>query len=534
MARERVSVKAAKQQAEREEAKVRKSFTADASGTHIATVDSFQNFQAKIGMGTDNMLSASTYGFNPVTRNRTLMEWIHRGSWLGGIAVDALADDMTREGAYMTCEMPPEDTEVIQRVVDELDVWTAIGDAIRWGRLYGGGLAIALIDGQDLRQPLRPETVGPGQFRGLFALDRWQVEPSLDDLVTEQGPHMGEPRYYRIQQNAPALRGCVVHHSRVVVRHIGHKLPYQQALMENLWGASVLERLYDRMVAFDFATQGAAQLVSKAFLRTFKIDGMRDLVAAGGDMMNGLALYVDQVRRFQGIEGATMIDAKDEFDIQGAQTFSGVSDVILTIGQQIAGALEMPLVRLFGQSPAGLSSTGESDVRTYYDNVKKRQRRDIGHGVTLTYRLICQSRAISVPTNFGTDFNPLWQMTLEEKLNAAKTLAELIQTAADAGLISQQVAMKELRQQSRQTSVFTNITQQDILKAEQEVDPPMGDDEMALMMAQAQAGQPGAEDGNEEAADNPMEQGAAGGKVVPIAAPAGGATGGTPRKRFGT
>ena len=60
------------------------------------TVDSFVNFSANIGVGTDNIMSGGTYGFNPITRNRTLLEWIHRGSWIGGLAVNIIADDMLR------------------------------------------------------------------------------------------------------------------------------------------------------------------------------------------------------------------------------------------------------------------------------------------------------------------------------------------------------------------------------------------------------------------------------------------------------
>src|SRR5882757_10026576 len=62
------------------------------------TADAYQNFQQSIGLGTDNALTNSTYGFNPITRIRVLLEWIYRGSWLGGMAVDIIADDMTRAG----------------------------------------------------------------------------------------------------------------------------------------------------------------------------------------------------------------------------------------------------------------------------------------------------------------------------------------------------------------------------------------------------------------------------------------------------
>src|ERR1700694_3881990 len=68
----------------------------------IHTSDSFQNFAAKVGIGTDNQSSASTYGFNPISRNRGLLEWMYRGSWICGKVVDCPADDMTRAGIEMS------------------------------------------------------------------------------------------------------------------------------------------------------------------------------------------------------------------------------------------------------------------------------------------------------------------------------------------------------------------------------------------------------------------------------------------------
>ncbi|MDI5448925.1 hypothetical protein MJL27_26670, partial [Salmonella enterica subsp. enterica serovar Anatum] len=41
---------------------------------------------------------------------------------------------------------------------------------------------------------------------------------------------------------------------------------------ENEWGMSVVERIWDRLTAFDSATVGAAQLVYKAHLRTYKVE----------------------------------------------------------------------------------------------------------------------------------------------------------------------------------------------------------------------------------------------------------------------
>src|SRR5271170_6743273 len=134
----KVSIKSVVRTAKAEDAKTRK--------TVFATKDSLQNFAANLGIGTDNLLSASTYGFNPITRNRTLLEWIHRGSWLGGVAIDIVGDDMTRAGIEVTSDVKPEDREILDEAVIHYQLWSAINDTERWARLYGGCIAIILID----------------------------------------------------------------------------------------------------------------------------------------------------------------------------------------------------------------------------------------------------------------------------------------------------------------------------------------------------------------------------------------------------
>lgn len=439
------------------------------------TQDSFINFMQGIGLGAQNGLMGGTYGFNPITRNRILLEWIHRGSWLGGMAVDIIADDMTRKGIEIESEMEADDMLSIEGEAERLQVWDKVNGCVKWGRLYGGAICVALIDGQDVSTPLRLESVGSDQFKGLLTLDRWMVTPALEDLVTDLGPFLGAPKYYRVQDNAPALRGKAVHYSRVMFRHVGIELPYQQALTENLWGISVYERFYDRMIGFDTATMGAAQLVTKAYLRTLKVEGLRDLVAAGGEMLRGLVSYVHTMRRFQGNEGITVIDATDEFDVQQSSAFSGVDSVLLQLSQQVSGALGVPLVRLLGQSPAGLNSTGDSDWRNYDSNILARQEKDLGQGVPTVYKLIAQSLGIKVPDDFRVRFRPLIEPSEQEKAEIAKSTVDAVAAAKDAGMIGTQTAMKELKQSSARTGIFSNITQEAIEAADDEIAPPMSE-----------------------------------------------------------
>ena len=249
--------------------------------------DSFTNFAANLGIGSRNQISQSQYQLNPITRVRLTLELMYRGSWLAASAIDLPAEDMTRTGITIT-DLEPEQNDQIQEEIVELGIWGGLCEAIKWARLFGGSLAYLMIDGQDPSTPLDINTVGKDQFKGLMILDRWQVNPSISDVVTDLGPDFGLPVYYDILASRVLSDTVVrVHHTRMI-RFIGIDLPFQQRITEMGWGESVLERINDRLIAYDSVTMGAAQMTYKAHLRTLKIEDLRMIVANGGDALEGL------------------------------------------------------------------------------------------------------------------------------------------------------------------------------------------------------------------------------------------------------
>lgn len=444
------------------------------------TNDSYTNFAAKLGIGTQNLSSAGTYGFNPITRNRLLLEWIHRGSWLGGVAVDLVADDMTKRGVSLLGGIKPKDIEHLDRAATTLDIWGKLNDTVKWSRLYGGSIAVMMIDGQNVASPLNVDRIQKNQFKGMQVLDRWMIEPSLNDLVTELGPELGMPKFYTVNSDAPALRSAKIHYTRIV-RLEGIRLPFNQRMTENYWGISVIERLYDRMVAFDSATQGAAQMVFKAYIRTYKLKDLRQIVATGGDALVGLLKQIEMMRLFQSSEGITLLDGEDEFEgsAAGSASFGGLADALVQFGQQLAGALQIPLVRLFGQSPAGLNSTGESDLRTYYDGINQQQNRHLKNPVTTIYRVLAISEGVNLPEGFAIEFRPLWILSDMDKVQIANGIATAVSTVDQGGIISRPTSLKELKQSSNTTGIFTNISDEELKAAE--MDPLPGAEE-ALML----------------------------------------------------
>lgn len=461
------------------------------------TSDSFNNFIARTGIQADNISKAGHYTLDYISRNRIQMEAAYRSSWVCGIAVDAVAEDMTRAGVDIHSDRPPEDIEKLNNAMERFQIWNQLCDTVKWARLYGGAICVMLIDGQDVKTPLNLEGVGPGQFKGLLVLDRWLVQPSLQDLVTEYGPYMGMPKYYQVVADAQALINQRIHYSRVI-RMDGVELPYWQRIAENLWGQSVLERLWDRLLAFDSTTQGTAQLVYKAHLRTYKVKGLREIIAAGGQDSGNLAYMgllgqIDMIRRFQSNEGMTLMDADDEFEAH-QYSFSGLDNVLLQMGQQISGATQIPMVRLFGQAPAGLSGNHDGELRNYYDQVNQHQDRKLRPGLTTLLDVIHRSELGDAPDeNFSFEFRPLWQLTDTEKAEIAERITNTVAVGVDAGLVTQKTALSELRNASHISGVWSKITDEDIASAN---DDPPDPGEMSV---------PGSEIGNQPKAPGANE-----------------------------
>lgn len=431
------------------------------------TMDSYTNFAAKLGIGGDNMASAGQYSFNPITRNRFQLELAYRGSWIVAAAVDHAAEDMTRAGVEILSSLQPDQMEGINAAINDLMIWQELCNTIRWARLYGGCLGLLMIDGDDVSQPLNMDAIRPGSFKGILPLDRWRLTPS-QDLVQDLGPSLGKPNMYKAMVDQ-LQSGIDIHHSRCI-RLTGLELPYYQAVSEQMWGLSVVERLWDRLLNYDSTTAGTAQLVYKAHLRTMKVEKLRDLLAAGGKMVDVMVQHVNMIRQFQSTEGLTLIDSADDFETH-QYTFAGLDKVLLEFGDQLCAAIEEPRARLFGQSPGGIGSTGEGELRTYHESIGKKQESQLRRPVTVILDVLVRSvTGAPPPPGFSFKFRPLWQMTEEQKATIAKDEGGVVIEAFGAGIIGRKTALQELRASSADTGVFSNISDEEIDEADE--DPP--------------------------------------------------------------
>jgi phage-related protein (TIGR01555 family) len=490
------------------------------------TTDAVSNFIARIGISNNNLLGSTSYDFTPISRLQQMLEWAYRGSWLVGAAVDCVADDMTRAGIQMNSSTPPEQIEMLIQSMDGLSFWQALNETIKWSRLYGGALLVMQIDGQDMGTPLNLNSIVPGQLRGFMAVDRWMVQPTYSDLVLDYGPEYGLPKFYDMVATAPFMPRQKIHHSRCV-RMDGVGLPFRQRLAENGWGMSVIERLYDRLLAFDSGTMGAAQLLFRAYIRSYKVKDYRMIAGSDGELQDRFMRSMELMRVMQSNEGLTVIDAEDDFQTH-PYNFGGLAETLMAIGQQVSGALGIPLVRLFGQSPAGMNSTGESDWRLYDSMINAAQEARLRRPLARVFDVLWRSElGEPPPPTWGYTFRPIATLSEVEKSEIAQRDAATVAQLHGGGIISTSIALRELKQSSILTGRFTNIRESDISDSEEQP-PPWSQEaqEQEVEMAQAGAkGDPGGP-GGAAGGGKPPGGGGGGGAPKPPSAGAGAASAG--------
>lgn len=160
-----------------------------------------------------------------------------------------------------------------------------------------------------------------------------------------------------------------------------------------------------------------------------------------------------------------VIGPKDVFTTH-QYSFSGLSDIYEMFMLDISGAAAIPVTKLFGRSPAGMNATGESDMANYYDSIEEQQEATLRPMLDRLLPVMCISEFGAIPDDLEFEFEPVRRPSEEEKKNILTQTTTAIVSTYQAGIISQQIALKELRESSRATGMWNNITDEDIEKAD--------------------------------------------------------------------
>lgn len=420
--------------------------------------DAFINPVAKLGLGMDNLLSGTDYTRSRFTQDYNLMVTLYRSHWIVKKIIDVVANDMTKAGIKITTELEPELIKRIDKCLKTRKVHKRLNELVRWGRLFGGAGAVMLIDGQDkiLDQPLDVSTIMLNDFKGLLVFDRWSgITPCSGELVTDlDSVDYGLPKYYNVSvQDGQAIR---VHHSRVL-RYVGRELPRWEKEVEQYWGASELETVVEEIAKRDNTSFNIAQLVFLANLRILKMADLGDAltlndVQAQSDVYNTLQAQNSLMSSF----GLYVMNKDDEFDTK-AYSFSGLAEIMQQFMLDISGATGIPATKMYGRSPEGMNSTGESDMQNYYEMITENQSTSLQDNWTKLLPIICMSEIGFIPDDLDFEFEAIENVKEEEIADLIGKKSDSVIKAYDANLITQKEAREELKEIGQGYDIFSNI-----------------------------------------------------------------------------
>lgn len=436
-------------------------------------LDAFSNVLARLGAGTPNLLEGTEYSLQRMSRDFNTLNALYRESWIVRRIIDVIPADMLKNWITITSGLDPDVEKRLSLTLRRTQLIDKLKRGMQWGRLYGGALGVLLVkhQGYDLSQPLQLDWIMPGDFAGLLIFDRWNgVNPSSELIEDISDPDYGFPKYYTVTD--PAGGGSVkIHHSRVV-RFTGNTLPFWEEIAEMQWGASVVESVFDELRKRDNVSWNIAQLTFMANIRVLKMQDLGQLLAAtDNESQAELLRTLEAQNMLLNNMGMQVMDAADGLETH-QYTFGGLADCYQQFIMDISGAAEIPVTRLFGRSPSGLNATGESDLQNYYDMIAEKQESHLRPILNKVLPPFIISTLGSLPDDFDFEFDPVAEPTDKERADLAKCGTDNVVAAYNAGLISQRTALKELKQQSERTGVWTNITDEDIERASDSVEPP--------------------------------------------------------------
>ena len=403
-----------------------------AEKTDEAKLDGWRNLLSGANSGMD--AGEYTHPVQEAALTRYTADAIYRADGIGRRIVDLPADEMTREWVEVQGERGDEVAQELRRI----NAKHQINKALRWAGLYGGAVAVLLIDdgSSELANPLG------GTVRsvdGVRVYDRHQVHWTHGDISDDpRSPYFGYPETMMVQpQLGVPFR---VHRDRLLVFD-GLDAPDQIRINNRGWGDSRLQSVYRALSRYGEALSGTSGIIRDFVQPTLGMKGLSDMIASGQEEVVQKRLEILGLSR--SILNVLLIDAEEESYEKKASSVSGIDKLLEELKHNVSAVSGIPQTKLFGRAPEGMNASGDSQARDWYDQVAGEQERHVVPPVEYLVDLIDRSMG-GAPDDREIVCNPLWQPTEQEQATTADSVVKAVTLALDYGAMTPEAAARNI------------------------------------------------------------------------------------------
>lgn len=438
---------------------------------------SFNNSYLKLGVSNAGLRGAEFWR-DMITFDRETITAIYHGSWVFRRIIDKIAQDMWSAGISIEGSIDPEGVQRVQKRLSRLRsdlIW-----ATEQARLYGGAASLIMVnDGtDDLAKPLNLNGIKKGAAIQLWSTDRWWgLSTSSEKVTNYRSKDFNTPKYYTFNiEDAQSVDSSNlnirVHHSRVL-RWVNRR---SVRLINTLllgWGISELEHLYQDLMTYENAKGTGGALLDKALLEIVKIEGLRGIMQGLG--LGSIAQEQELATQMAGLQNfrmnSTVLLDKDNDYQQFPASFTGVSELLETYRDVIAGSAEMPKVLLYGDTKGGLTSDSPAEMEFYAQTINGKQEEMLRPVLDKLLPIICASEGIRIPDDFDYNFENIAGITQERKLNLLQGTIQAVTSMVDGGMMTHETGLKEVQQVQKITGFGSNVEERDAELAKKSDEP---------------------------------------------------------------
>lgn len=396
-------------------------------------VDTLKNLVTGLGTSKDKTVGMG-FEFKPISDAE--LNAMHRSDWLSRKIVDIIPNDMTREWRdWQADDKAIEAIEAVEKL-PLINLQAKVNEALRKARLFGGSAIYIGIKGARPSEPLELDRIGKDSLEYLHVLLKSELTPGTFEYdVTSE--FYGEPENYTITGSNG--RQLVVHPSRIV-KFIGAQvLDTRQQDMQG-WGDPILQVVYDAVQNSGSIQAHIASLVPEAKTDVIYVPGLSGLLQnkTTTSKLTDRFTYANTIKSMFNMvllegNGASGDNALGEKWEQKQINFSQLPELAQLFLQIAAGAADIPVTRLLGQSPSGLNATGDGDIRNYYDNISARQKTELQPRLNRIDEVVIRSALDKRDPEIHYSWAPLWGLSEKEKAEVFKTKADGARALAGTG-----------------------------------------------------------------------------------------------------
>lgn len=463
--------------------------------------DGFVNLLTNYGTSKDSSEHYEFVSEDPIMDDE--LERFYEGNGLFSRIIDLPAEEAVKHGFEIKDLADGKTKDFYTDCLDELDWDENCMTALKWARLFGGSIAVMLIDdGRGLEEELDWHNIK--SIDEIKVYDRSLVVPDYasmykyepNDPTGARGSKLGIPESFMVTSKYGTFN---VHESRCLIFQNGVLPERSTNEIYQMWGIPEYVRIHRAIKDVEIAHGIAPKMLDRSVQAIYKMQNLA-LEMSTEDGEQNILKRLQIIDLARGLLNSIVLDAEGEdYDFKSF-SFTGVSDVINTTCNYLSAITNIPQTVLFGRSPAGMNATGDGDMENYYNYVERIQKRMIKKNLRYLLSVISlaglRNKEIDEVPPLKIEFNSLWSMTEQEKVALDLQKAQVASTNANTAQVyiqNQVIDPSEVRKKLADDGEFDIQTMlDDYTEEELEENAPKGQegDPMAAMMGQM-GGMPG-------------------------------------------